>query len=240
MGACLLCPQYFNPCLVSEYSTLFFLFAKTYTLYTFCSILQQQLNTRKKEIRISHLLLQRKNSVDKGCTLNVPTRFLHCFCFLYSPLLNFLKHLFANVEEKKELLTTHEWIWMTKYGQSVSLWAYQVDTSVVHACGPTAGSIRSLSGTKTGGTGGTRQKTPKNGPNWGNLVATGGHTTWLALVANPSQIDKVIAIYSRKMLQNRGHSGALWQEAHGTDLIEVKSNTLVCKSKPFLQWTVTV
>ena len=94
---------------------------------------------------------------------------------------------------------------MTIYGQLVSMWAYQVDTSVVHACGPTAGSIRSLSGTKTGGTGDTRQETSRNGPNWGNLVAMGGHTTWLSSVENPMQIDKVIVIYSRKMLQNRGH-----------------------------------
>ena len=47
---------------------------------------------------------------------------------------------------------------MTKYGQLVSLLAYQVDTSVVHACGPTAGSIRSLSGTKTGSQGAIARK----------------------------------------------------------------------------------
>ena len=57
------------------------------TLYTFCSILQQQLNTRKKEIRISRLLLRRKkkDSVYKGCTLNVPTRFLHSPSLLHIP-----------------------------------------------------------------------------------------------------------------------------------------------------------
>ena len=47
---------------------------------------------------------------------------------------------------------------MTIYGQLVSLWAYQVDTSVVHACGPAAGSIRSLSRTKTGSEGALARK----------------------------------------------------------------------------------
>ena len=127
MGACLLCPQYFNPCLVSEYSTLFFLFAKTYTLYTFCSILQQQLKTNKKEFRISRLLLQRKNSVDKGCTLNVPTRFLHCFCFLYSPLLNFLKHFFCKCWREKRVaynswMNMDDQIWSMSQFVSLSGW----------------------------------------------------------------------------------------------------------------------
>ena len=115
------------------------------TLYTFCSILQQQLNTRKKEIRISRLLLRRKKKIlfIKGARLMCPRDFsIHLLYFTFHNL-TFYNIFFAKVEEKKELLTTHEWIWMTKYGQSVSWWAYQVDTSVVHACGPTAGSIRS-------------------------------------------------------------------------------------------------
>ena len=72
--------------------------------------------------------------------------------------LHFLYHFFAKVEEKKEFLTTRGRIWMTIYGQLVSLWAYQVDTSVVHACGPAAGSIRSLSRTKTGSEGALARK----------------------------------------------------------------------------------
>ena len=97
------------------------------TFYTFCSILQQQLSTRKKEFRISRLLLQRKNSVDKGCTLNVPTRFIHCFCFLYSPLLNFLKHFFCKGWREKRVaynswMNMDDQIWSISQFVSLSGW----------------------------------------------------------------------------------------------------------------------
>ena len=64
---------------------------------------------------------------------------------------------------------------MTIYGQLVSMWAYQVDTSVVHACGPTAGSIRSLIGTKTGSEGALaikRQEMVQTGETWSQWEGT--------------------------------------------------------------------
>ena len=62
----------------SQY-TLFSLLIHYFALFDF--FLKQQSKTKKKELRLNrHLLQRKKDSVDKRCMLNVPTRYLPACC----------------------------------------------------------------------------------------------------------------------------------------------------------------